>query len=346
MYVKPSDRKPVAARQTDDAGRFEFAAVPSRIPLQFTIRYEVERPDDYIANGDRMFNNGEVRENDRLTLIRTSSLAPNVRPAVPLAKSVEDTCRNVRAAGMRALVALLGDDSGNTIGAIDRLFADNNERTRVVLSYLTLRVDTAQVQKESATITEYGWPKPSPGEVVLVVLDGEQKTVAAQRIATKNIDAAVGSGADYLTKHRPAPQNALHRLAVARDDAKCTGRRVWIVEGGPRCGPCFRLARWMEDHHATLDKDYVIVKVMDGLHEHASEALAGLPIKPEDGIPWFAITESDGAVLVTSRGPLGNIGFPASVEEIRHFRTMLEKTRQKITADEVDRLVNSLSLPR
>jgi hypothetical protein len=82
---------------------------------------------------------------------------------------------------------------------------------------------------------------------------------------------------------------------------------------------------------------------MDGIDEHVTEAIAGLPVKDGDGIPWFAITESDGTVLAISRGPLGNIGFPASIEEIRHFRQMLNRTVQRITAEEVDRLITSLS---
>jgi hypothetical protein len=32
-----------------------------------------------------------------------------------------------------------------------------------------------------------------------------------------------------------------------------------------------------------------------------------------------------------------------SVEDIRHFRQMLDRTIQRITSDEVDRLINSLS---
>ena len=139
------------------------------------------------------------------------------------------------------------------------------------------------------------------------------------------------------------PRNALTLLAEARSAAKRSGRRVWVIEGGPRCGPCFRLARWIEDQHAILEKDYVILKLMAGFDEHVSEAIAGLPINDGDGIPWFAITEPDGRVMAISRGPLGNIGFPASVEEIRHFRPMLERTNQRITTDEIDRLVNSLA---
>ena len=103
------------------------------------------------------------------------------------------------------------------------------------------------------------------------------------------------------------------------------------------------LARWIKDHHATLDKDYVVVKLMGGLDDHVPEAIAGLPIEPSDGIPWFAITEPDGAVLAHSRGPLGNIGFPSSLEGIRHFRAMLDQTARKLTPDEIETLINSLS---
>jgi hypothetical protein len=178
---------------------------------------------------------------------------------------------------------------------------------------------------------------------VLVVLDGDQKIIAGQRIATNKVATAVDIGVDFLKQNRPPTRNAVTLLAEARSEAKRSGRRVWVIEGGPRCGPCFRLARWIEDHHATLDKDYVIVKLMAGIDEHVTEVIAGLPIKDGDGIPWFAITEPDGTVLAISRGLLGNIGFPASVEEIRHFRQMHNRSVQRITPDEVDRLINSLS---
>ena len=119
---------------------------------------------------------------------------------------------------------------------------------------------------------------------------------------------------------------------------------MWVIEGGPRCSPCFRLARWIEDHHATLDKDYVVVKLMGGVDEHVTEAIAGLPIKDGDGIPWFAFTEPDGTVLAISRGPHGQYRISQLPSEgIRHFRQMLDRTVQRMTSDEVDRLIKSLS---
>jgi hypothetical protein len=346
MYVEPSDNKPVAAQQTDKAGRFRFTGVPSHVALEIRNRPEIGGPDCYVVDGDRMFNPDEVRENDQLKLHLRDPVSPNVRSAVPLAQRVETICRNAHSAGMRTLVALLGDDSGDAARTIDQLFDYDNARTRAVLSYLTLRVDSTQLKREAATVTRYGWPKPAPGEIVLVALDGDQKMIAAQRLATNPVAAGVDRGVAFLNGHRLPPRNALTLLAEARRDAKRSGRRVWVIQGGPRCGSCFQLTRWIEDHRATLDKDYVIVKLMEGIDEHVKEAVAGLPIEDRDGIPWFAITEPDGTVLAISRGPLGNIGFPASVKGIRHFRQMLDRTVQRMTPNDVDRLISSLSAGR
>jgi hypothetical protein len=59
----------------------------------------------------------------------------------------------------------------------------------------------------------------------------------------------------------------------------------------------------------------------------------------------MAITEPGGAVLATSDGPLGNIGFPGTIEDARHLREMLQRTARKLTAKEQDQLVESLIQP-
>jgi len=98
----------------------------------------------------------------------------------------------------------------------------------------------------------------------------------------------------------------------------------------------------MDDQHVILEKDYVIVKVMGGLDEHAEDVIKLLN-RPKSGIPWHAITDADVTVLTTSTGPLGNIGMPSSVEGIRHLREMLKQTAQRLTDDDLDRLAKSLA---
>ncbi len=242
---------------------------------------------------------------------------------------------------MRALIVLLGDDSGNVASLANALL--DEERAGAVLRYLTVRVDAAELKTEAATIKKFGWPVPSPGTVVLVALAGNEETIATKPIEAHPRLTALVTGDAFLKEHMPPVRDALATLIAAREEAKKTGRRVWIVHGGPRCGPCFRLARWIEEHHATLEKDFVMVKVMEGLDEHAAEVISQLPEAQGDGIPWFAITEPEGSILATSHGPLGNIGFPGSVEGARHLRQMLARTARKLSAAEVGELIKSLS---
>ena len=53
--------------------------------------------------------------------------------------------------------------------------------------------------------------------------------------------------------------------------------------------------------------------------------------------------EPDGKVLITSKGPFGNIGMPSEVEGIRHLKQMLEQTAQRLSPAEIDALEKSLA---
>lgn len=342
LYVKTADFVATAPQRTDEAGRFRFTDVPASVPLQLSIRNEDAKPEYYLFDGDRLFSPGEIRENDRVKPRRTSrsAPAPTALPAVSLAKRVENVCRDVRPSGMRALVMLQGDASANVANVTDRLL--DHDRVRTVLRYLTVRVEAGQLESEKATLAREGWPMPGPGEIALVALNGDRATLAARRIATDHVDEAVGVGEAFLKQHMPPARDALFMLTTARKEAEKTGRRIWVVLGGPRCGPCFRLGRWMDEHHAALEKDYVIVEVMEGLDEQVAQVIDQLPRK-EQSVPWHAITEPDGTVLMTSESQLGNIGFPGSLEGIRHFRQMLDRTARSLKSDEVDGLIQSLS---
>jgi hypothetical protein len=195
---------------------------------------------------------------------------------------------------------------------------------------------------EGAKLKELGWQLPKAGEIVLIALDGSQKQIASERIVAGSGAEAFKLGAAFVKQHAPAPRDAKARLAAAQEEAKGTGRRVWVVQGGPRCGPCFKLARWMDEHHAVLEKDYVLLKVSE-IDNSVGEVMKLFNQPERTGIPWMAITEPGGAVLATSDGPLGNLGFPSSIEDIRHFREMLRRTARKLTAKEQDQLAESLT---
>jgi len=86
------------------------------------------------------------------------------KPADPLTKRIEKMCHDAHSCRMRALVALMRDDSGNAARTIDQLFDFDDDRMKATLSYLTLRVDTAQRKSETTTLVKYGWPVPVPGD--------------------------------------------------------------------------------------------------------------------------------------------------------------------------------------
>jgi hypothetical protein len=92
-----------------------------------------------------------------------------------------------------------------------------------------------------------------------------------------------------------------------------------------------------------LEKDYVLVKIIGGVDKNPEAVDPLLPGSKSQGIPYHAIVEPDGKVLITSKGPLGNIGMPSEVEDIRHLKRMLEQTAQKLSAAEIAALEKSLA---
>ncbi len=339
----PSFLDVVEPQRTDGAGRFRFTGVPVNTPLRLAINNEPGLPEYFLFDNKRLFQPGETRENDVVRTPRRDSPAGTERAARPLSERVASVCRNAQVSGMRVLAVLQGDDSRNVAKLTGHVL--DHDQIEAILRYLPLTVSAETVESEAAFLEEHAWPLPAEGEVVLIALVADKEMIAAKRISAGDVDAAVGIAAQFLKQHVPPHRDARDLLAEAEQKARDSGRRVWIVHGGPRCGPCFRLARWLDDHHATLEKDYVIVKVMGGIDENAVDVIEKLPVK-EHGIPWHAILEPDGTVLTTSESPLGNIGMPSSVEELRHFRQMLKSTARRLSAGDVDQLIESLSLGR
>jgi hypothetical protein len=242
---------------------------------------------------------------------------------------------------MRVLVVLQGDASEQMEGTVHQLL--DFEAQDAVLSYLPLVISPQRLKSDAATVTQLGWQRPQKDEIVLLAIDGDGQQISSERIAVAGVDSAVQTAKAFITQHAPPVRDARALLKDAQTEARKTGRRVWIVISGPRCGPCFRLARWMEDQHALLAKDYVVLKLMEGPDKGASEVSQELKQPVTAGVPWMAITEPDGSLLITSDGPHGNMGFPTTFEDLRHVRDMLSRTAQRLTADERERIVQSLS---
>lgn len=325
------------AQPTDQAGRFEFARVPCDVPVTISLDEAIGGSDERLPRERCLFLPGEVREGVRL-VARSNSPAPSAPIAVrPLPERVAGSCQYTGTSHMYTLAVCKGDRSKEVERFVDAIVDDEFEP---IIPYLPLIVEAGQLRAEKVHAANLGWPLPAAGQVALVAIDRSEQVVASVVIDT-GTSHAQAAAREFLTQSGPPVLDAQALLVDARSAAQASGRRVWLVLGGPRCGPCFRLAAWMDDHRELLAKDYVIVKVIGGLDNHVVEALGNLPYR-RHGIPWHCVTEPDGTLLITSEGPLGNIGMPATIEEMRHLRQMLEETSQSLSADEISALVESI----
>ena len=331
----------IVSQQTDARGKFHWDAVPSRTPLTMRIGGDLDNPRYYISSEQRLFEPGEVREKDKPRVREFDETRATTQSEVPLAEAVQVVCRDAALNAMRALVVLEGDDAEGTRNLTSRLL--DTEETPDVRAYRVLSISPVRQKHEATVIAERKWPKPNAGELVFVVLDHAEAVIAHVQLNADTLDAALSEGRRFLRVQRPAQRDALALLAAARKESKASGRRIWIVIGGPRCGPCFRLARWMDDQHATLEKEYVLLKIVEGVDKNFEAIAALLPASKSSGIPFHAIMEPDGKVLITSKGPLGNIGMPSEVENIRHLKRMLEETSQKLSGAQIAALAESLA---
>ena len=88
---------------------------------------------------------------------------------------------------------------------------------------------------------------------------------------------------------------------------------------------------------ALLRKDYVLLSLDSGKHRKGAEVIAKLRAGHGDGgIPWMVMLDAEGKAIVTSDGPKGNVGCPVQPDEIAWFRTMLERSKKRLTTAELD----------
>jgi hypothetical protein len=156
-------------------------------------------------------------------------------------------------------------------------------------------------------------------------------------------DGAADRAAEFVNQYAPPQLDAEQKWKKAFDEAKKSDRKVWACIGGRYCGPCFRLARWQDDHRDMLAQDYVMLKIDDFHDQNGRQVAEHLTRGRQHGIPFHAIFDIDGEMLIDSAGPLGNIGHPSGYEGKKYLRKMLLETRQRLTDAAIDQLVDSLS---
>jgi hypothetical protein len=322
---------------TDLQGNYTLAGVPSEMKMVVYAKAA-----DDATFGSRL---GEIFLEPHESRPRTvSRLAKSSAPAskVPLAQRHETTLRDCALGGFHLMLILAGNAEGVS-EFVEKNFVDYDVN-RDVSTFMQIVSSADQSAIDSADakfLHERGWHLPNAGQVVAYAIDSSGKELGRIEINSSSANAA-DQAANFIRQHAPAPVDAEKKWTEACAEASRSNRRVWARISQRYCGPCFRLSRWLDDQKAQLEKDYVMLKIDDVRDLNGSAVAERLTCGNQHGVPFHAIFDPSGTLLVDSAGPLGNIGHPSDVEGKKHLRKMLLETRRSLTDAEIDQLVESV----
>jgi thiol-disulfide isomerase/thioredoxin len=241
-----------------------------------------------------------------------------------------------------------------------REFADPRGKLarKLQYEYDVVYVEAAMNKGNKELAATYGADLQKNGYPFLTILDASGKPLANQETDSLEVkgddgkslmgEAAAHDQAKvlaFLTEHQAPYQQADAVIKDAMDQAKASGKKVFLHVGAPWCIWCHRLEDWLaqDDVGSTFAKDYVDLKVDQDRMVGAKEAAARFGMPEKTGIPWFVIIDpQSGKAVVDSMGPDGTIGCPANDQEIQQFMGMLEKTHKNLTAADMESLKKTL----
>lgn len=230
--------------------------------------------------------------------------------------------------------------------------SDKDVARELMYEYEVVKIDVGRFDKHLDLVKKYG-ANFDAGIPYLTILDADDKVLENHETGSledKTPDVQRHDPAKILAllkKHETPRVDASKLKEAAFTRAKAEGKRVFLHFGAPWCGWCHKLEGWMAKPEiaAVLEKDFVDLKIDTDRRVGGKAMLEAFCGSDKSGIPWFAFVDADGKVLATSDGPGGNVGFPAATEERAHFRAMLEKAALKMSAAEIDALMQSLVPP-
>lgn len=244
---------------------------------------------------------------------------------------------------------------------------DAMKKDRVLARKLMYEYDVVLIDMTSGNnadlIEKYGADIKGKGVPYLTILDANGKVVLNHETGSleggdnPKLSHDAPKITKLLEKHQAPYQEAMTLYEAALTQAKAENKKVFMHFGAPWCIWCHRLEDWMarEDVAAILGDNYVDLKIDTDRTSTKSGEGRDLLTSGQDllnryrqsesgGIPWFAVIDETGKMLITSEGPNGNIGYPSETEPvgIAHLMRMFKETSPRMTDDQIQYLKSTL----
>jgi len=323
--------------KTDEQGNFTLHGVP--IEMQVDVYTDaMDGSPDRTRIGEIYL---ELNDSRPRTVIRLSRALKNDSEQ-PLALQYTEMLRDCALSGFHLMV-ITSSNTKSVTEFVDKNFKDHRANKNIS-RFMQIVVSDGEENLASADVTflkEHDWQLAGEDRVIAYAVDAKGNKLGRLEIDVSD-EGAAEEVADFIHQNAPVQVDAEKKWKEAFAEASRSNRRVWARTSSRYCGPCFRMARWLDDQQKLLEEDYVMLKI-DRFRDQSGDSVADrLTGGMSHGVPFHAIFDHEENLLIDSVGLLGNIGHPSSYEGKKHLQKMLLETRQKLTDDEIDQLVESL----
>lgn len=260
----------------------------------------------------------------------------------PLASRYESMLRDCSLMRFNMMVITSADDESTNKFVAKNFVNYGVNKNNSTFMQLVIAGNAASLPKDDLQfLKERGLQLPEIGRILASAIDSKGNELGRLELDISEEDAA-NAAVSFVNQHAPKQLDAEAKWKAAFEEAQDSQRVVWARISQRYCGPCFKMARWLDDNQELLSKDYVMLKIDNVRDENGTDAAERLTRGGQHGVPFHVIFDANQEVLVDSEGPLGNIGHPSGFEGKAHVRKMLLETRRRLTDAEINQIVDSL----